>query len=205
MRLTDLHDLRHWAERKNLVWTGQYRQCPVSGLSPVQFAWPWPRPHGWSRPWQLADFLHAAVGASSLQHPGGWYLWPNDGRWYSGGPEPYYRVRNAILAGLGIPVDFEGAAHFEEAEVDALAAAVLARCFLMDDCAGTVADHVYVFPHHGRLGLYFVDEEMIWVLAATREPLERFNQKLVERGWGWLRDESRNDIVYPRAVDGGAD
>jgi hypothetical protein len=73
----------------------------------------------------------------------------------------------------------------------------------MDDTVGTVDDHVYVFPDHGRLGLYFVDEELTWVLATTREPLEQFNQALIGLGWGWLRDESRNDLAFPGALEDG--
>jgi hypothetical protein len=74
---------------------------------------------------------------------------------------------------------------------------------MMDDAEGTVADHVYVFPDHGRLGLYFVDEELTWVLATSRESLELFNQELIATGWGWLRDESRNEFIYPGALNEG--
>jgi hypothetical protein len=203
MRLLDPTGLREWAGRRNLVWSGRCRQSPVPGLERVRFAWPWPRPYGWSRPWQLVEFIQAAVRASSLREPGGWYLWPNDGSWHAGGAQPSYRVRNALLGGLGIPVGFEGAAAFEAAESDALAAAVFACCFMMDDAEGTVADHVYVFPDHGRLGLYFVDEELTWVLATSRESLELFNQELIATGWGWLRDESRNEFIYPGALNEG--
>ena len=200
MRMVDRRGLQHWAEDHGLVWSAEYRRCPV-GERPVRFAWPWPRPQGWSRAWYLADFIHAALSASLIDQPGGWYLWPNDGWWHEGGKEPYYRVRNAILGGLGIPMGFEGAADFAREEIDALAAAVFARCFMMDDCQGTVTDHVYVFPHHARLSLYFVDEELTWVEAGERGSLDLFNQKLVESGWGWLRDESQNDLVYPGALE----
>jgi hypothetical protein len=204
VQLIDLAGLRHWAERRNLTWSGQYRRCPLLfGPNPIQFAWPWPRPQGRIRSWWLADFILAGVKVSALQDLGGWFLWPNDGRWLEGGKDPYYRVSNAVLNALGIPLGFEGAAHFETAEVAALAAAVFARCFMMDDSVGTVADHVYVFPDHGRLGLYFVDEELTWVLAATREPLDQFNQELIGLGWDWLRDKSRNDLVFPGALEDG--
>src|SRR5262245_50755323 len=60
-----------------------------------------------------------------------------------------------------------------------------------DDCQGTASDHFDVFPHQGQLGLYFVDEEMLFARAASKEPLQRFNRDLVQSGWGWLRDESQ--------------
>jgi hypothetical protein len=105
------------------------------------------------------------------------------------------------LRGLGIRVDDLGAAHFGDAEVDSLAAAVYACCFMFDDCEGTASDHFHLFPDHGQLGLYFVDEEMFWTLAASKEPVALFNSKLSQAGWAWLRDESKNDFVWPSAIE----
>jgi hypothetical protein len=200
MRLLSEQDFRGWAAGRPLLWREEWPQRPQFGPKPAQFAWPWPRPQGWTQHWRLAEFILAALGASSLGQSGGWYLWPRNGKWQQGGNESFYGIRNAILRGLGIHVGDLGAAHFEDTETDALAAAVYACCFMFDDCEGTASDHFDVFPHHGQLGLYFVDEEMFWALAEHKEPVERFNDELAQAGWSWLLDESKNDFVWPSAV-----
>jgi hypothetical protein len=201
MRVIDTREFRSWTDQRGLLWREEWPQRPEFGLNPVECAWPWPRPQGCTRHGWLADFILAAMTAAALEQPGGWYLWPRDGRWKAGGNQPYYRVRNAILGGLGIRVGNHGAAHFKVGEADDLAAAMYACCFMFDDCEGSAADQFDVFPQHGQLGLHFVDEEMFWAQAASKEPLERFNGELVRAGWGWLRDGSKNDFVFPAAVE----
>jgi hypothetical protein len=201
MRMIDIQGLRDWSAQRGLFWHEEWPQRPAFGPDAIKIAWPWPRPHGWTRPWQLAEFLLASVRAVSFGEPGGWYLWPRNGRWTAGGSQPYYRVRDALLGGIGIHAGDQGAALFEGSEGDALAAAIFACCFMFDDCEGTASDHFDVFPLHGQLGLYFVDEEMYWATTATKEPLERFNRELVQAGWDWLRDESKNDFVWPAVIE----
>jgi len=172
MRLIDADEFRRWAASKQILARRDGHPTDMHfGPKPFRVAWPWPRAQGWTRPWYLADFIFDAVQAAGLQRPDGWYLWPRYGNWNYGSNAPFYRVRNTLLKGLGIPVPYEGAADFAESEVDAAAAAVFARCFIMDDCEGVAPDHVYVYPHHGQLSLYFVDEELTWVEAASPEPV----------------------------------
>lgn len=201
MRLIGEDKFRVWAASRGLLWQSEWPQRPQFGSKPLQFAWPWPRPQGWTRHWWLAEFILAVIEASSIGQSGGWYLWPHNGEWRPGGSEQYYRLRNAMLRGLGVQVGEPGAAYFSEGELDSLAAAAYAGCFMFDDCQGTAPDQFHVFPDHGQIGLYFVDEEMVWVLAATKKPLELFNNKLRQAGWDWLRDDSKNDLVWPAAID----
>src|SRR5947209_5824701 len=123
-------------------WRGDPPDIPRFGSSQREFAWPWPKPEGHTRPWQLTDLIVAAIQAGSLHESSGFYLWPPYGRWLGGGNEPWYRVRNAFLEGLGIPTGFEGAAFFSDDEADRAAAAVFARCFMIDACIGDASDDV---------------------------------------------------------------
>jgi hypothetical protein len=144
----------------------------------------------------LADLILAAVRASSLGEAGGCYLWPPFGSWSSGGGRPFYRIRNAFLEGLGVPTGFQGASYFSDGESDRVAAAVFARCFMIDDQVGDSGDDAYVYPSHGRLYLHFDDEELIWGQAADPEVLGGFDQELERLGWGWLRDRDKNQCQW---------
>jgi hypothetical protein len=191
VQLLDRASFRRWVESKGMCWS----HCPVApsfGRSERAFGWPWPKPAGHTRSALLSDLILAAIQAASLKETGGFYLWPPYGRWTPGGDQPWYRVRNAILEGLGIPTGFEGAAYFSDGEVNQVAATVFARCFMIDDCIGDSSDDVFVYPGHGRLYLHSDDEELIWGQAAETEALQAFNQELERLGWSWLRDREKN-------------
>jgi hypothetical protein len=72
---------------------------------------------------------------------------------------------------------------------------------MMDDSVGCAADHFEIITSDGELILYFVDEELFWTEAASRETIESFNAALIERGWAWLRDESKNELEFPGCLD----
>jgi hypothetical protein len=42
---------------------------PEFGPKPIQFAWPWPRPQGWTRGWWLAEFILATIEAAPPLDP----------------------------------------------------------------------------------------------------------------------------------------
>jgi len=200
MRLLDVSGFRQWAEHKGLGWEqGPHAPCFGVAERGVSSPWPWPKPEGYARPWQLADLIVGAIRAAAFDETGGFYLWPTYGNWAWGraDDEPFYRVRNAILHAAGIPVGFEGAAYFSDAEPDALAACVFACCFMIDDCVGDAGDDSFIYPGHGRLYLHFDDEEIVWGMAASNGPLEAFDEGLRRLGWAWLRDEARNQWDWP--------
>jgi hypothetical protein len=109
----------------------------------------------------------------------------------------FYRVRDAVLTSIGIPTAFEEVVYFSGKELDLLAAAVFALCFMIDDQVGDAGDDAWVYPVHGQLYMHFDDEEILWGMAARRGPLRQFNEEIERRGWGWLRDEKQNEWDWP--------
>ena len=196
MHLIDCRTFHHWAEEKGLGWE-EGRVAPSFGPAHRQSPWPWPKTNGYVRPWELADLIVAAIQAAALNAEGGFYLWPPHGRWFWESDRPFYRISNALLGGIGIPAGFEGAAYFAEEEADALAAAVFARCFMIDEYEGNAQDDAFVYPDLGRLYVHFDDEEITWGMAADPEPLAAFDEGLRRLGWTWLRDRERNRWSWP--------
>jgi hypothetical protein len=195
MELLDLASFRPVWESWGMRWEPGEVVPRFASVEP-ESPWSWPKADGHTRPWELANLIVDALKAATPNQTGGFYLVPPYGHWWPGDGDSYYRIRDAILTSLGIPLDFEGVAHFSHAETDRLAAAVFARCFMVDDRQGSAADDVFVYPSHGRLYLHFDDEEITWGMAATGQPLQEFDQELERLGWAWLRDKERTQLSW---------
>lgn len=196
MQLLDLPGFRRQIESWEMRWE-RGSAAPRFGSDELESPWPWPKDEGFTRRWELANLIVDALEAAALGEAGGFYLCPPYGQWHPNDLGQFYRIRDAILASLGIPTGFEGVAFFSDGELDRLAAAVFARCFMIDDRMGDGGDDAFVYPGHGRLCLHFDDEEITWAMAARRESLREFDEELGRRGWGWLRDKERNQWDWP--------
>ena len=159
----------------------------------LESPWWWPRPAGDSlvRPWKLGMFIADALEAAKFGEPVGLFAWPPNGRWFWEAGQAY-RVSNAIIRGRGVPNAFEGAAFFDNREIDQLASVVFARCMMIDEKIGVGTDDTWVYPAHGRHYLYFSHDEVTRVFAADRKHLCEFDEAFEQRGWAWLRDQDLN-------------
>ena len=196
--------------------TARWGMRPIDdrfGFSTDDLESPWWWPNGEPdgalvRPWELARLIVDSLESAVLAQPTGFFVLPPGGNWIwfdvESHPTPgtllwheheSYRVSRAIIESVGIPRGFVGAAYFEHGELDRLAAVVFARCFMIDNCIGDATDDTWVYPAHGRLYLHFDDEEITWGMAADSEPLKQFDDDIIRRGWGWLREPNSNEVT----------
>jgi len=157
--------------------------------------WWWPQLKGesMSRPYKLAMFILDALEAAIPEREG-LVVSPQNGEW-SRGDEAVFRVSDSIIGSIGIPKNHEGAAHFAADEIEKAAAVVFARCFLIDEYIGDGTDDTWVYLEHGRFYLYFGHDQITQAFAREEAPLEEFDEEIIRRGWGWLRELDSNEVT----------
>jgi hypothetical protein len=100
------------------------------------------------------------------------YLWPRGGRWLQSNATDRMtdRVRDNILTSAGVPLGFEGAVRYSDAETHKLVTAIFAQLVF----GWSVVDDLFVVPDHGRQFLQTDHHDVVHVCFADEKQIEPF-------------------------------
>ena len=188
MEAVSSQDFLRWANGVGIGFDPRYPESGcLSILPPNEYARFWALP---SQPVKWPRLLRSLLDRLDEWNSG--WLWPRAGQWPGSAQSSRYGVRDIILRGATIPVDWAGAVQFRHNESDALIA-VLYASLAFGWCTD---DDLFFIPDHGQQLLQTDHHNVVHVECQSGERVLKLAKQMANAGYDLPTDLP--DVTFKR-------